>query len=333
MNPEPLFLGVDLGRSTRTAVVDGDGRMRSQHHTVTHFETGRQVVNGLVEASRRAIAETNAQGGEIAGIGIGFPGLVQRSTNRIMMLPNLADVSHIDVFKELTDATRVPVVFDNDANAAAYGEWRTGAARGVDDFIYVTLGTGIGAGIVQGGLLQRGAHGFAGEFGHLKITTDGLECSCGSSGCLETIASGPNIVRRTRERLFADPKFAHSDLAEKMRGKLTCEDVVDGAVAGDALATSILSETGLYLGMMIANVVNLLNLDVVVLGGPVMRDNDVLLEATTEEAARRAFAPSYSSFRIVAGELGDAATVIGSAMMARDAIQTGDSARAVLVKE
>ena len=332
MTVERLYLGVDLGRSTRTAVIDAGGRVHAQQRSATHLETGRAVVDGLIEATGRAV-ENARQFGEIAAVGVGFPGLVERGTNRVVMLPNLADVSSIDIFSEIEAATGVPLVFENDANAAAYGEWRAGAARGATDFIYVTLGTGIGAGIVQGGLLQRGAHGFAGEFGHLKITTDGLECSCGSSGCLETVASGPNIVRRTRERLFSDPGFAHSELADKMRGKLTCEDVVDGAVDGDRLARSILSETGVYLGMTIANVVNLLNLDVVVLGGPVMRDNAVLLEATVEEVSRRAFAPSFSTCRIVAGELGDDAAVIGSAMLARDAILTDESARAVTLNE
>jgi glucokinase len=188
----------------------------------------------------------------------------------------------------------------------------------VRDLIYIALGTGIGAGLIQGGMLQRGSHGFAGEFGHLKVTPDGMECSCGSSGCLETYASGPNIVRRTRERLFSDANFAFSPLAQKMRGKLSCEDVVEGAVAGDRLARTILAETGLYLGTAVANVVNLLNVEMVVLGGPVMRNNQVLLDAVIEEASRRAFGPSFATVTVRSGELGDDAGVLGAAMMARD---------------
>jgi glucokinase len=322
-----LYLGGELGRATRTALVDADGSIRAHSRATTHFATGREVVDGLVEAVTRAIVDAEPSG-RVAGVGVGFPGLVESPTNSVVMLPNLADVSTIDIYGELRAATRLPVVFENDANAAAYGEWRSGAGRGTNDLVYVTLGTGIGAGIIQGGRLQRGSRGFAGEFGHLKITADGLECGCGSSGCLETIASGPNIVRRTRERLFADPSYALSPLAEKMRGKLTCEDVVEAAVAGDRLARSILSETGLYLGMMIANVVNLLNVDMVILGGPVMRGNGVLLEASVEEAARRAFTPSFASCRIVAGELGDDAGLVGAAMLARDALRGAASVEA-----
>lgn len=319
MSDMELYLGVDLGRSTRTAIVDAEGRVHALGREPSRLESGHNLVDGLIEFVNRTITEASGLG-VIRSIGFGLPGLVEHPSNRVVMLPNLADVSEIDVAGQLSSATALPVVLENDANAAAYGEWRCGAAKGRTDFIYITLGTGIGAGIVQGGRLQRGARGFAGEFGHLKITAEGLECGCGSSGCLETIASGPNIVRRTRERLFSDPSYVYSPLAEKMRGKLTCEDVVEGAVAGDRLARSILSETGLYLGMTIANVVNLLNIELVVLGGPVMRDNDVLLDAVIHEAQRRAFGPSFESCAIVESTLGDDAGVIGAAIMARDSI-------------
>lgn len=318
MSTQELYLGVDLGRSTRTAIVDADGRVHALGREPSHLESGRDLVAGLVDFVKRTIADSSGLG-TVRAIGFGLPGLVEQPSSRVVMLPNLADVSDIDVVERLSEELPLRIVVNNDANAAAYGEWRCGAAKGRSDFVYITLGTGIGAGIVQGGRLQRGARGFAGEFGHLKIQAEGLECGCGSSGCLETIASGPNIVRRTRERLFSDPAYGLSPLAEKMRGKLTCEDVVESAVNGDHLARAILNETGLYLGMTVANVVNLLNIELVVLGGPVMRDNDVLLDAVVHEAARRAFGPSYESCAVVLSSLGEDAGVIGAAVMARDA--------------
>lgn len=319
MTGAELFLGVDIGRSTRLALVDGEGRILGQRRSTTVLTSSRDLVDKLISSIVRFIGEALPYG-KIGGIGIGLPGLVEQPTNRVLMLPNLVDISEIDLHAEIREATRLPVVFDNDANAATYGEWQCGAGRGSRDFVLLTMGTGIGAGLVVGGQLQRGARGFAGEFGHLKVMTDGLECSCGSSGCLETLASGPNIVRRTRERLFTDPSFALSPLATKMSGTIACEDVVEGALDGDRLALSILAETGIYLGMTIANVVNLLNVERVILGGPVMKDNKVLLDAVLEETSRRSFAHSYASCRIVATELGDDAGVIGSAMMARDEI-------------
>jgi glucokinase len=324
---ERLFIGVDLGRSTRLALVDEAGRIVGQRRTTTILTSPRELVDGLIAGIRSFVSEALPYG-TIAGIGVGLPGLVDRTTNKVVMLPNLLDVSSIDLHGELERATGLPVVFDNDANAATYGEWQCGAARGATDFVLVALGTGIGAGIVQGGVLQRGKRGFAGELGHLKVMADGLECSCGSSGCLETVASGPNIVRRTRERLFEDPVSGQTSLAEKMRGKVACEDVVEGAEEGDPLARSILAETGLFLGMTIANVVNMLNVELVVLAGPVMRGNHVLLASALEETARRAFGPSYSTCRVVASELGDDAGVIGSAMMARDEIDASRASEA-----
>lgn len=312
-----FYLGVDLGRSTRIALVDSEGKIKSQWREQSHLTSGRDLVTGLVHFVKQTV-EASAPFGPVAAIGVGLPGLVNLQTHVVEKLPNLSDIAHISVYDELREATGLPLVFDNDANAATFGEWRSGVARDAKNMIYITLGTGIGAGLVQGGRLQRGAKGFAGELGHLKITTDGLECGCGSSGCLETIASGPNIVRRTRELLFADPSFTLSPLVGKMRGKLSCEDIVESAKNGDKLARSILAETGLYLGMTVANIVNLLNLEMVILSGPVMRDNQYLLNVVLEEASRRAFGPSFSCCKVVAGALGDDAGVIGSAMMASD---------------
>src|ERR1044071_4960913 len=139
----------------------------------------------------------------------------------------------------------------------------------------------------------------------MKIGGNELECSCGSAGCLETIASGPNIVRRTRERLFTDPRFTLSSLSAKMNGKLTCEHVVEAGRAGDEFARIVLSETAHYLGTGIANVVNLLNVEMVVLGGPVMAAGEFLVSAIRAETARYCFAPLFVNCSIVTGQLGN----------------------------
>jgi glucokinase len=312
-----VYLGVDVGRTSRIAFVDAEGTILELNTQPTDLTTGRALVDGLLEFVGDTTSRA-AEFGRLGAIGIGFPGLVNHATHRVVMLPNLSDVSEIDVYGELRSASGLPVVVDNDANTAAYGEWTCGAAQGARDCICITMGTGIGAGLIQGGVLQRGAKGFAGEFGHSKIHIDGLDCSCGSAGCLETVASGPNIVRRARERLFTDPSYTYSPLAQQMRGTLTCDDLLEAARAGDSFARSIMAETGLYLGVAIANIVNLLNVEKVVLGGPVMHHCEYLLETVRVEAARRAFAPSFADCQIVASQLGDNAGVIGSAMLARD---------------
>jgi glucokinase len=322
VSADPLYIGVDLGRSTRAALVDAEGSIRLQDREPTHLEGGRAVVDGLLEVVTRVL-EAAASHGPVAGVGVGVPGLVDHRARRVEVLPNLDDVSGIDVYAELVAATGLPVVIDNDANTAAYGEWRCGAARGARDALYVTIGTGIGAGLVLGGRLHLGARGFSGELGHVKVVLDGLECSCGSSGCLETVASGPNIVRRARELMFAEPRFEGSALSPKMAGQLTCEDVVLAALAGDEFARGVFSETAAYLGMAVASVMNLLNVELVVLGGPVAASNDYLLDQVRREAAPRAFVPAFDSCRIVSSALGADAGAIGAAMMVRDEVAGG----------
>jgi glucokinase len=316
---DTLYVGVDVGRSTRAALVDQSGRILTQERQATHLESGRALADGIASLVMSVIRVGNTRG-HVGAVGIGVPGLVDLRTKRIEIMPNLPDVAAIDLRTDLSRITGLPVVIDNDANTAIYGEWRCGTARGTRDAIYISVGTGIGAGLIQGGRLQRGARGFAGEFGHFKIGIDGLECSCGSSGCLETVASGPNIVRRTRELLFAQPEFALSPLAAKMTGRLGCEDIIDAAIEGDSFARSVLSETAAYLGMAVANVVNLLNVELVVFGGPVMASNTYLLDRVRKEVAQRAFVPAMQSCQVVSTLLGDDAGTVGSAMLARDEV-------------
>src|ERR1044071_3467729 len=277
-----LYIGLDVGRTIRGALVREDGSIIEQQRVVSEVRGPRIFIDQLIEIINRL----RASGDGAAAVGIGWAGLVNQSAQRIEANPNLVDVSSFDLHGELKRATSLPIVIDNDANVAAYGEWRSGAARGFEDVFFVTMGTGIGSGLILGGKLQRGSRGVAGEFGHFKIDLDGLECACGSTGCLETMASGPNIVRRVREQLFSDPSFSISSLARDMEGILTGERVVRAAMEKDELALSVLKETGRILGAAIASVVNLLNVEVVVLGGGVMAAGDLILEPIREGTHR-----------------------------------------------
>jgi glucokinase len=247
------------------------------------------------------------------------PGLVNRKTGRIEVLPSLPDLSSVDVAAAISEKTGVPVVIDNDANAAAYGELQVGAARGRRDVFYVSLGAGIGAGIVIDGKIYRGATGFAGEFGHITIDPEGIECACGNVGCLETICSGPNIVRRTRERLYRDRTSSLSRLAIPRNRELTAEDIAHAAKDGDEMAQVMMERTGMFLGIALAAVINLLNVEMIVMGGGVLEAGDLILKPTVKEARRRAFPPSFNSCEIVIARLAPSAGLIGAALMARDA--------------
>ncbi|HST20314.1 MAG TPA: ROK family protein [Blastocatellia bacterium] len=313
-----LYIGLDVGRTIRGALVREDGSIIEQQRVVSEVRDPRIFIDQLIEIINRLRSSSDSA----AAVGIGWAGLVNQSAQRIEANPNLVDVSSFDLHGELKRATSLPIVIDNDANVAAYGEWRSGAARGFEDVFFVTMGTGIGSGLILGGKLQRGSRGFAGEFGHFKIDLDGLECACGSTGCLETLASGPNIVRRVREQLFSDPSFSISSLARDMEGTLTGERVVRAAMEKDELALSVLKETGRILGAAIASVVNLLNVEVVVLGGGVMAAGDLILEPIREGTHQGAVRPCFECCRVVVAELGQDAGIIGAALLARDFISS-----------
>jgi glucokinase len=313
---DELYIGLDVGRTIRGALVRADGSILRQHRVVSEVSSPRIFVEQLIAVIKELHSGQGDGGARAAGIG--WAGLVDQRAQRIEANPNLVDVSSYDLHAELERATGFPIIIDNDANVAAYGEWRSGAARGSNHVFFITMGTGIGAGLILGGQLQRGARGFAGEFGHFKVDRDGLECGCGGTGCLETLASGPNIVRRVREQLFSDPSFSVSKLARDMEGTLTAERVVRAAMEDDDLALSVLEETARILGTAVASIVNLLNVEVVVLGGGVMAAGDLILDPIREAVQKATVQPAFQCCRIVPAELGQDAGIIGAALLARD---------------
>lgn len=311
-----LYIGLDVGRTIRGALVSPQGSIVRQHRVVSEVSDAQIFIDQLVEVI--TALNTREDAGHVAAVGIGWAGLVNNRAQRIEANPNLVDVSDYDLHAQLESATSLPVVIDNDANVAAYGEWRAGAARGSGDVFFVTVGTGIGAGLILGGELQRGTRGFAGEFGHFKVDSDGLECGCGGTGCLETVASGPNIVRRVREKLFSDPSYSVSKLARDMEGTLTAGRVMQAATENDDLATSVLRETGIVLGTAIASIINLLNVEVVVLGGGVMAAGDLIMTPIREAAHQATVSQALQCVKIVPAELGQEAGMIGAAFLAQD---------------
>ncbi|HMG37541.1 MAG TPA: ROK family protein [Blastocatellia bacterium] len=316
MAGEPLYIGLDLGGAIlKGALVTSSGEVIEElrnepgHSAAELFS---QIARDVKELRDRAGA------GEVRAIGVGIPGLVNRKTHRVETIPSLPALSDFDLTEKLRAETGLPVLLDNDANAAAYGELQAGAAMGRKEVFYVSLGAGIGAGLIVSGQIYRGASGFAGEFGHMTIDPEGVECTCGNIGCLETIASGPNIVRRTRERLYRDRTSSLSRLALPRDREFTAEDIARAASEGDEMAQVMMERTGMFLGIALATVVNLLNVEMVVLGGGVMVAGDLILKPTIKETRRRAFPPSFNACEIVIARLGAKAGVVGAALLARD---------------
>jgi glucokinase len=241
-------------------------------------------------------------GGDDSGasftVGVGLPGLITPG-GVVRASPNLRGARDTPVGPGLRDRLAVPVHVENDATMAAFGEWRAGAARGARDAVMVTLGTGIGGGLVMGGVLQRGAHGFAGEIGHMIVDRDGIECPCGKRGCWERYASGTSL--------------GHS------AGAASGEDVIAAARAGDTSARAHVEEFAGWVALGLANLTNLCDPEVIVLGGGVMEAHDVLFDAVRTRFAEALYSPAFRAHpRLEVAHLGHRAGAIGAALMAAD---------------
>ena len=273
--------------------------------------------NTLVQQIAAIARELGSQSGDVSSLGFGIPGLVNRQTDVVIVSPDLPTGIRENLHKELTEATGLRVELENDANAAAYGEFKVGAGLGSHNIFYMMIGNGIGGAIILDGKLWTGSSGFAGEVGHITIDTEGIECVCGNTGCLETVASAPSIVRRARERLHRDSTSSLSRLG--LNKDFTADDVAHEAKEGDDFALMMIERTGKYIGTGVASVINLLNIEKIILGGGVMDAGPLILNPIIQEAKRRAFQPCFEATKIVAGTLGRDAITVGAAMLARDA--------------
>ena len=276
--------------------------------------------NTMVPQVAAIARELGSHGGDVSALGFGIPGLVNRKTDVVIVSPDLPTGIRENLHKELTEATGLRVEIENDANAAAYGEFKVGAGRGSHNIFYMMIGNGIGGAIILDGKLWTGTSGFAGEVGHITIDTEGIQCVCGNTGCLETVASAPSILRRARERLHRDSTSSLSRLG--LNKDFTADDVAHEAKEGDDFALMMIERTGKYIGTGVASVINLLNIEKIILGGGVMDAGSLILNPIIQEARRRAFQPCFEATQIVAGSLGRDAITVGAAMLARDAATT-----------
>lgn len=244
--------------------------------------------------------------GDFDRLGIAVPGLLDRETKRIAYSAQIPEHEKIDLLNELEKITKLKIFIENDANAAAYGEYAIGAGRGSKNLFYVTLGRGIGGALILDGKLWRGASGYAGEFGFLAINSDGMR--------LEDVASADNIIRRTKTRFHQDHTSSLKRIGEE---SITIADVVREANNGDDFAQMMLQRTGMYVGMAVAGVINLLNIEKIVVGGEIMQAGHYVLDALIRRARELSFEPSFETVEIVEGKLGDNAAAAGVAILAK----------------
>ncbi|MFQ5704584.1 MAG: ROK family protein [Gemmatimonadales bacterium] len=273
------------------------------------------VVDQIVQMVDRSIASTRQMLGEdnieIIGMGIGSPGPLDTASGTVLLTPNLG-WTDMPLRDRVSAATGLPATLDNDANCAALGEWWKGAAQGGRVVLGITIGTGIGGGIVLDGQIFHGASDVAGEIGHASINQTGRLCKCGNYGCLEAYASGPAIAQRATEGIEAGsasrlPEYVGGDLS-----KITAKSVSEAARDGDEFCLDVIRETAQYLGGAIANLVNIFNPDYVVVCGGVTLAGDDLFEPLRNQVRLRAFRPAVLACTIAAGTLTGTAGVYGA---------------------
>ncbi|MDA0328841.1 MAG: ROK family protein [Gemmatimonadetes bacterium] len=258
------------------------------------------------------IAEFGGAREDFVGVGIGCPGPLDLTTGVVISTPNLGWDGY-PIRARISEVVGLPATLDNDGNCATYGEWWRGAGQGASSIAGVTVGTGIGGGLVVDGQVLRGVSGSAGEIGHMTIDFSGRRCACGNVGCLEAYTSGPNIAARAREGLAGRIDSILASLVDGQLDRITARTVYDGVVRGDAYAADVMKETAKILGVGVANIVNVFNPEVVVIVGGVTRAGEYLFGPLREEVGRRAFPSAVSACSIVPGALPETAGVIGAA--------------------
>lgn len=314
-------IGVDLGGTNIVSILmDEKGKILARDKRATEGSQGRDhVIERIAEGISAVFSHTtlNTQRTtHIIGIGIGTPGLVDMDKGIVYEAPNIPKWDNVHLAEIYRKKFGIPVFLENDANSAALGEWWIGAGKGTKYMICLTLGTGIGGGIIIDGKVYHGSEGYGGELGHISLSFDGPKCGCGNTGCLEAYASAIAIIRRTKEALKKNKKNLIYKLIEGDLNKISPAIVTKAAKLGDALAKKIWSDTGFYLGSAIASYANIFNPEIVVLTGGMTGAGDLLFKPMITTVKKRAFKNAVKHLKIRPGKIPDDAGAVGAAKTA-----------------
>ena len=303
-------IGIDLGGTNlKAGIVDKDGKILHRLSTKTNSDADSQTIsNQILELIAEIIKISNFKKSDIIGIGLGSPGLIDKKRETILFSPNLPRWRNIPIKRIVAERFSKPCVLENDANAAAWGEKWVGAGKEATSMVMLTLGTGIGGGIIIDNRLWRGANNVAAEIGHTVIQMDGPQCNCGNHGCVEVYASATGMVRRFKELLKGGASSSLKDCDE-----ITAKMINDAAFQGDKASLDIIEETGRYLGIAIVNIMHILNPEMIVLAGGMIGSGELLMNPIRQVTTQRAFEASYKDTKIVFSQLGNDAGIIGAA--------------------
>ncbi len=319
MSPDLDLVGaIDLGgTNVRAAIVDSSGQISGYIHRPTEGERGPDaVIDRVVDTLDGALDAAGRQRTELAGIGIGAPGPLDWRSGVIKTLPNLPGWRDVPLAVRISGATGCPVFVENDANAAALAEYTYGAHAGERNMVYITVSTGVGGGLILDGALWHGIYGSAGEVGHMTVDFEGPVCSCGSRGCVEAIASGPDMARWMEGKIRAGDE---SSLRAKLDSgqSLTGRDVVEAAQTGDGLALATLDRAGRAVGFAIVNVTHLLNLELAVVGGGIANAGDLLLGPIRRTVEDNVIYGTADDLHVEPWSLGENVGLLGAAASVR----------------
>src|SRR5574344_204774 len=311
-------IGIDVGGTNiKIALVDDKGKIIYSNSIPTYAKMGYEyTVNNIKQAIKDLMKETNTDNKSIEAIGFDFPGQVDYKTGVVKLAPNIPGWVNVPIAKMIEDEFHIPTRIDNDVRCAALGEMNFGAGKGCENFVCITVGTGIGSGLVINGKRVRGASNAAGEIGHIKLQMkDGPICGCGDTGCLEAFASGPSIVAMAQDYIKGGKSTKFREMSGAEGGEITPYIVAKAAEAGDPVAKRIFEIIGEYIGIGLTSVINLLNPEKVIIGGGVADAGDLLLEPIRKTVKKRVMVVAGDAVEIVPAQLGNSAGVIGASML------------------
>ncbi len=324
-------IGVDLGGTNlRIAAVQADGTLLEKVTTGTHVSKGREFVIGEMCDAIKSLSTKFSGNMKLEGVGIGVPGIIDKRTGMLRESPNLPGWDDYPVRDDIERILAAPVILENDANVAAFGEGWLGAARGYNEICMITLGTGVGGGIVLGGKIWQGMNGMAGEVGHMTVEAEGYPCKCGNRGCAEQYASATAVMRMAREEIEAGNAAELSKLAAGPNVEFNARAVFNLALQGDAAAKRVYDRVGRALGILLADLVNVLNLRMYVIGGGVSNGWQAFSPKMFEELRTRSmvyaatappdeFIPTGAAAKVESKQLPPYRTIVTRALLGSDA--------------
>lgn len=315
MRKKSLTIGIDVGgTNTKFGIVNNKGEILKELVRPSFSQDGPDVViKNLVDGIKELIDKKSLD--QFRGVGIGIPGKANKERDAVSSLPNFKGWEYVELKKIMKKKLNIDIRIDNDANCAALGELYFGIGKRIKSFIMVTLGTGVGAGIILDGKIIRGESGGAGELGHITIDYSGPVCGCGKNGCVEAYVGNNYIKQRTIHLLNEFPDSIILDLVDRDLDLISPKIVSDAADKGDVLANKIIKDTGFYLGIAIASAINLLDIKTVVIGGGVSAAGDKLLIPIENSIKQHGIKSIVNDVKVYAAELKNSAGVLGAATL------------------